>query len=256
MSLHSAETDVLMHFLSFSPEDSLPVLREFAALDRARSCFAGMKNNFVYIPGTRKDRVLLVAHTDTVWDRVYMNGYGYEFHPGEHKPVLLENGTVRQGGWPEWGLGADDRAGCAILWLLRLSGHSLLLTDGEEHGQVGAHFLMDYHPETAAEINAHRYMIQLDRRNSRDYKTYALDVTDRFRLHVRSYTGYEDAGSSSRTDIVALCRRICGVNLSIGYYQEHTPGEYLVLEHWLNTYHTVRRMLEGEQPQFLLKSAE
>ena len=32
------------------------------------------------------------------------------------------------------GIGADDRAGCAILWLLKDSGHSLLVTNGEEIG--------------------------------------------------------------------------------------------------------------------------
>jgi hypothetical protein len=35
-------------------------------------------------------------------------------------------------------LGADDRAGLAILWLLRDLGHSLMVTDLEEHGRMGS----------------------------------------------------------------------------------------------------------------------
>ena len=243
------ETDVLMQFLSYSLDDSIPVLSRFAGLEGARSVLDGGKNNFVYIPGTRSDRVVLVAHADTVWDKIYTEISGER----EHRPELMIDGTVRQAGSQDWGLGADDRAGCAILWLLKDCGHSLLVTDGEEHGQIGANHLVDEYPEIAKELNDHSYMIQLDRRNDSDYKTYALPVTKEFRQYIASETGYQDAGTNARTDIVALCRRICGVNLSIGYYNEHTPDEYLDIISWLKTYETVRKMLEIEQPRFLLE---
>ena len=169
----------------------------------------------------------------------------------QHRPVF-ENGVIRQSGWNKWGLGADDRAGCAMLWLLKDSGHSLLITDGEEHGQIGAHHLTDNYPALSRELNAHRYMIQLDRRNDRDYKTYKLPVTNAFIRFIEENTGYANAGSSSRTDIVALCTGICGVNLSIGYVNEHHADEYLRVEGWLNTYNTVKNMLQKEQPYFPL----
>ena len=53
--------------------------------------------------------------------------------------VVFEDGVYSSGD-DLCGIGADDRAGCAMLWLLRDSGHSLLILDGEEHGQVGAAF--------------------------------------------------------------------------------------------------------------------
>ena len=254
----TSEKDVLMTLLSLDPADSTPVLEFFSGLPGSVACFEGGKNNFVYVPGSRTDRVVLVAHADTVWDAVYLeNGYRDDayvktFAERYHKPVW-DNGVIRQGGWKQWGLGADDRAGCAMLYLLRESGHSLLITDGEEHGQIGADHLTTNYPRISDELNSHRYMIQLDRRGSRDYKTYRLNVTNKFRRYIKKNTGYEDAGQTSRTDIITLCRRICGVNLSIGYYNEHTPDEYLVFDEWYHTYSTVCKMLEKNQPEFLLR---
>ncbi len=178
--MNESEKEVLMRFLSLDLTDSLPVLQLFADLDGAVSCLKGYKRNFVYVPGARKDRVVLIAHTDTVWDRYYDDGDGTPAPASrEHRPVMTPDGIVRQGGWQQWGLGADDRAGCAILWLLRNSGHSLLLTDGEEIGGISADYLMCFRPDIADELNAHRYMIQFDRRNSRDYKTDAGGRTAR-----------------------------------------------------------------------------
>lgn len=249
--------NLLMQFLSIRPDDSKAVLSMFAELHGAISHFDGGKKNFVYIPGTREDRVVLIAHVDTVWDKEYWGSYLEEIDENElikkeHKPVLSD-GIVRQGGWTGWGLGADDRAGCAMLWLLRESGHSLLITDGEEHGQVGAHHLMDCYPELGEELNSHNYMIQLDRRNNQEYKTYRLPVSREFHEYIELNTGYIDVGYKARTDIVALCTRICGVNLSIGYCNEHHGDEYLHVEGWLNTYQIVKSMLEKEQPKFLLE---
>ena len=259
MRSFSHETEILMQFLAFRPDDSVPVLQKFAGLDGAISHFDGEKKGFVYVPGTREDRVVLAAHTDTVWDKLYWGFFlpeidEKELLEKEHRPVLSD-GIVRQGGWNGWGLGADDRAGCAMLWLLRNSGHSLLLTDGEEHGQIGANHLMRSYPEIADELNSHNYMIQLDRRNDCDYKTYDLSVSREFIDYVESQTGYMDAGRRSRTDIVALCKRICGVNFSIGYYTEHYADDYLDVDHWLNTYRIVKSMLEKKQPRFLLEGS-
>ena len=249
----SEERAVLQEFLSFRPESANRVLEKFAALEGAVYRSDGDKLRFVYVPGRRKDRVVLAAHADTVWDRYYLEGIEKLRLPlMRHEPVW-ENGVIRQGGSGDWGLGADDRAGCAMLWLLRESGHSLLVTDGEERGQTGAWYLMEEHPDIAAELNRHQYMVQLDRRGSRDYKTYRLPVTDAFRRYIEEQTGYQDAGMKSRTDIVVLCKSICGVNLSIGYHDEHRPEETLVYEEWLHTLETVRRMLAHEQPAFPLE---
>lgn len=126
--------EVLEHFCSFPLDSSIEVLKEFAKLPGAISCFDEEKKNFVYIPGERSDRVLLVAHADTVWDNEYTN-----FEKISQSIIRKRNTYI--GTNEEYGIGADDRAGCAILWMLKDSGHSLLVTDGEEHGQIGANHI-------------------------------------------------------------------------------------------------------------------
>ena len=251
--------DTLMRFLSFRLENSQTILSIFSELDGAIAHCDGNKNNFVYIPGKRSDRVVLIAHADTVWDEYYFReSYSYitqnfldKLPSLKHVPIY--NGQIiYQKGSKDWGLGADDRAGCALLWLFRNSGHSLLITDGEEHGQSGSYHLIKNYKEIAEELNNHRYMIQFDRRGSSDYKTYYLAVSKEFRHYIEMHTSFQDAGKSSRTDIVTLCKKICGVNLSIGYYNEHTEQEYLSFSNWMNTYLIVKNMLENEQPFFPL----
>ena len=252
------EKELLMTMLSYPLTDSFPVLELFSGLPRAITYLDGEKRNFIYIPGNREDRAVLVAHADTVWDEYYLKAgclgdmYKNLDVDNDHRPVF-KNGIIKQGGWLLWGLGADDRAGCAMLYLLRNSGHSLLITDGEEHGQIGAGYLMSQYTDIGDELNSHQYMLQLDRRGSKDYKTYQLGVTEEFRSYIEKETGFEDAGRNARTDIVSLCRRKCGVNLSIGYYREHTKDEYLVYDEWLNTLTIITEMLKKPQPGFLLK---
>ena len=259
--IRSDAAQTLMRFLSFRPDDSLPVLSLFSELDGAISHFDGGKHNFVYVPGKRDDRVVLIAHADTVWDEFYLRALDpyADLALAERLPDMVHAPAfnrrfVSQKGSREWGIGADDRAGCAMLWLLRNSGHSLLITDGEEHGQIGSRYLMEFYPAIAAELNQHRYMIQLDRRGRSDYKTYSLPVTNAFCRFIESHTGFKDAGKTARTDIVALCDRICGVNLSVGYRNEHTPQERLSYKDWLNTLTIVARLLKLEQPFFPLQA--
>ncbi len=83
---------------------------------------------FLYVRGSRSNKVLLVAHADTYWDHEYV----YDLGP-THK-IKIEDGNITAVN-DEFGLGADDRAGCAMLRLLKDLGHSLLVTNGEEQKQ-------------------------------------------------------------------------------------------------------------------------
>ena len=62
---------------------------------------------YVYLPGTREDRVVLVAHIDTVWDKSYKKPFT------EDRAVILEDGIFKSNN-PNCGIGADDRAGCCF----------------------------------------------------------------------------------------------------------------------------------------------
>lgn len=243
------ERKVLERFLSVSVNDNDEIFDIFKDLPNA-VFRQGEKPNerFVYIKGTRDDKVLLVAHADTVWDKNwigknknYTQKLGYSFGAYYNKNSFLD-----------FGIGADDRAGCAILYLLRNSGHSILIVDGEEHGQVGSNFLKRENKDIYDEINNHCYALQFDRRNKGDYKCYNIPVTVNFKDFIETNLGFSDAGKKSRTDIVVLCDKICGANLSIGYYDEHTRFESLEYKTWLKTYKKVSQMLEKEQEHFNL----
>ncbi len=234
----------LEEFLSLPIRSSKAVLDKFASLPNAISHYDGKKRNFVYVPGTREDRVVLAAHADTVWDDEYCS-------LNATQSIKIENG-VYSGTNPNYGIGADDRAGCAILWLLKDSGHSLLILDGEEYGQIGSEHIRDSYKDLYNEINDHSYIIQLDRRGSIDYKVYRLPVTDEFLQFIEDKTGYVNAGTKAFTDIVALCERACGVNLSVGYYNEHTEHEVIVLDEWYNTLSIVENLLSEKQKRYPL----
>lgn len=239
----SYEREILEHFLRMPLDDAESVLHEFSQLEGAKyypPTSKGYADSFVYVPGTREDRVLLIAHSDTVFD----------YYSGENI-IELEEDTYFSDN-KGVGIGADDRAGCAILWLLRDTGHSLLITNGEEYGSISADRIASQIPNLYGELNAHNYMIEFDRRNADDYKTYNIPVSKKFLSFIESSTGYNDAGKKSSTDIVHLCGKICGVNMSVGYYHEHTPDECLVFSEWMNTLEISRRLLEGEQDKFQL----
>jgi hypothetical protein len=233
------ETNTLQHFLNlplWQTDDIFELFREERALFRSHP--SDTKQRFLFIEGTRKDKVVLVAHADTVWDQTYTGRK-------TDQQVILKNG-IFTGTNKRVGIGADDRAGCAMLYLLRNSGHSILITDGEEYGRLGSTYLMKQHPNIAVKLNTHQFMIQLDRRNARDFKCYTVG-TEAFRNYIQQQTGYTEPDRSSFTDIVTLCTEICGVNFSVGYNNEHTTAEHLILEEWVHTYSILKTLLEQEE---------
>ncbi|MEI6715423.1 MAG: hypothetical protein WCO60_16825 [Verrucomicrobiota bacterium] len=221
------------------------VLNRFANYFKKTAVVRGVRHSrFVYIPGTRSTPVLLVAHADTIW---------------EHDKLLpvacrLEGDQIVSAR-PDIGIGADDRAGCAMLWALRDSGHSLLITSGEEIGCVAAREIAaaSANRDIRDDINKrHMFAIEFDRRGSSDFKCYDVG-TDAFRAYCAEKTGYRDAGNSSSTDIRHLCQDICGVNLSVGYYDEHTEAERLVVSEWEHTLSIVQSWLSADElPRFSL----
>ena len=239
------ERDVLMEFLKTPIDSTERIFEKFLDIPGTARYGSGLEQ-ILYKKGERENPVLLVAHADTVWDAEYMNG---DVTTGD---VVEKDGIISN---TIGGLGADDRAGCAMIWLLQDIGHSILITNGEEHGRLGSCYLRDKCPDIYEEINSvHQFAIQLDRRNAADYKCYGVG-TDQFRNHIEDVTGFTEPDRRASTDIVTLCRNICGVNLSVGYYNEHTSEEYLIYPEWEDTLNLCRDWLSREElPLFELKS--
>ncbi len=245
------DIETLRRFLEVPLETSEPIFQYFLSIPDREIIFRGERpNRFLYVRGQRKNKVLLVAHADTVWDDFFKESR-HERHE------LIFSSGIFQSSSSVCGIGADDRAGCAMLWLLKDLGHSLLITDGEEAGGLGSDWLMSdpTNSDIAEEINTqHQFMIQLDRRHGSDFKCYSVG-TDEFRDYVHCMTGYTEPDRYSYTDIVTLCQEITGVNLSVGYRNEHSSKESLCVEEWLNTLNVCRRWLaEEDLPRFSLKA--
>ena len=242
------EMETLELFLNKPVSSSRSVMWEFAKLDGAVVHYPkkGRRGGFVYVPGTREDRVLLVARADTVWGSDY-NHYKFPKQRPFFKDGIYANSTG------ETGIGANDRAGCAILYLLRDMGHSLLILERQEYGLALAtrELWCDFH-ELYNEMNRHRYMMEFDLCGADGLKYYDMPASDEFKKYMSEGFGYHEVSWDRKksTDICEMCSSICGVNVSAGYYNESTPREKLNYKQWLNTYTKARALLEGEQPHF------
>ena len=130
--------------------------------------------------------------------------------------------------WAPQGLGADDRAGVyAIIDIIQrgLRPHVIFTTD-EETGGHGALALIKSYPECPFELN---FLIELDRRGSIDSVYYDC-ANDDFEEYINRFGFKSDWGTFTDISIIAPAWEVAAVNLSVGYYQEHTRGEYLVLD--------------------------
>jgi hypothetical protein len=246
MNLEEAKTIVEPWFTKTESQ----ILDEFASLKNNSISIGENEFRSVFVPGTRRDRVLLVAHADTVFLDTphlkveYNDGL---FKSGEKIRFLKEKTKLPVVGGI--GIGADDRAGIALLWHLRNSGHSLLITNGEENGCLSSMMFMAQ-DDRAALINEHQFAIQFDR-NGRDDLVFYDVSTDEFEDYCLIQTGYKKA-EGSFTDIRVLCETICGVNISIGYKNEHSCNEVLNLRWWKRTAEIAERWLltETSIPRF------
>lgn len=177
--------------------------------------------------------IALVAHMDTVFKQ-------------PAKEVFYDR--IKNVMWSPTGMGADDRAGVFGIIKIIKAGYRphIIFTTDEEIGCVGANEL-SYLPCPFEDL---KYIIQLDRRGSNDCVFYDCDNKE-FEEYVEKF-GFVTAYGSF-TDICELCPSwgVAGVNLSIGYRDEHTTSEILFVGQMLDTIEKVKKMLsEKNIPEF------
>ena len=170
--------------------------------------------------------ITLVAHCDTVFS---------------NPPIHIFYDNQKNVMWSPDGLGADDRAGIwVIIKILRMGYRPhIILTAGEESGGIGARALVQAYPKPFAEM---KYIIQLDRRGSNDcvfYDCYNDDFID----YVESFGFAENFGTFSDISVICPHWGIAGVNLSVGYDNEHSYLETLHIGHMNKTIKKVENML-------------
>lgn len=201
-----------------------------------RAKYSQVKVTKDYIVAIGDIPIGLVAHMDTVFKTPVKNLY-YD----QSKGIL----------WSPEGLGADDRAGIFAIIKIIESGlrPSIIFTTDEEIGGVGAATLA----ETECPIPVLKYLIQLDRRGTNDCVFYDCYNSD-FIEYIESFGFVEHYGSFS--DISFLCPewKVCGVNLSVGYEDEHSIAETCNISALYDTIKKVKKMLhETDIPTFEYK---
>ena len=215
-----------------------PLLKELLDADDSE-VFAIIRREIAADPRAEGDDYLwyegdipvgLVAHTDTV-------------RRGGVSLVVSPYGIVRNA---EGILGADDRAGVfglIQLWQMSMLGKKphLFFCDKEECGAVGANSLTRAVPQ----MPGIRLLIELDRRGSREYVHYHDALPQAIAEYVTDYGYVQSYGSFSDIDVLGEDWGIPAVNLSIGYYNQHQSGEYLVVPEMMWTIHQVFKMLQA-----------
>ena len=242
MSTNETAQALLEEFLSYPLNTAADIFARFESIPGA--IFSKGKTDlerYVCIPGTRENRIVLVAHADTIWD----DAYGKP----AHTTVTFEDGIFK-GTNPDCGIGADDRAGCAMLWALRDCGHTILLVNGEEKGKHGAKFLQKSNRKLFRELNRHQFMIELDWRGTELCLYNQVDYTKRFHKYITDVLKFQDDKKQGGCDLQILCQKICGVNIGTGYHGWHCGKEYLDLAEWENTLACLTKFLQLEHPRF------
>lgn len=198
---------------------------------------AKYKNNVIitkdYIVAIGDIPIALVAHMDTVYKTPVVDLY-YD----QRKGVL----------WSPQGIGADDRAGIFAIMKIIQSGlrPAVILTTDEEKGGLGATVLAS----KECPIPGLKYMIQLDRHGTNDCVFYEC-FNEEFYNYVESFGFCEAYGSFSDISFLMPQWNICGVNLSVGYEDEHGVEETLHIAPLYDTIAKVQKMLcEKEIPNF------
>lgn len=158
-----------------------------------------------YLIGIGDIPVGLVAHMDTVFDsppkQIYFDDRSWTF-------------------WSPDGLGADDRAGIYIILKILQAGYkpTVIFTTDEEIGAIGASALVEDFPKPPTEL---KYLIQLDRRNHFDAVFYDCGNLD-FMEYIESFDFCYADGIFSDISIICPAWNLAGVNLSVGYVNEHS----------------------------------
>lgn len=166
-------------------------------------------------PGAKKSdkRVILVAHIDKSRD---------------NKEIDVLYDKKYQTYWSPQGLGADDRAG--VYGILQVYGRLpakmkpyLLFCDKEESGGIGAKEAAEDLKFLAKRIS---FMIELDRKGMRDAVFYNNE-SSKFKKYIEKFGFEKTWGTYSDISTIGRAWKIASVNLSVGYFDQHTYYERL-----------------------------
>jgi len=191
------------------------------------------EDGFLYVPSDNVD-VMLTAHMDTV-------------HEKKCKKICRVKRDGKDALWSPQGIGGDDR--CGVFMILEILHNTdlrpaIVFCEDEEIGGKGSIKFATWLSKNAdtRELGI-KYIIELDRRNGNDAVFYDCGNSD-FIKYITDTTGYEEEiGSFSDIGNISPELDVASVNLSCGYYKEHTLDHYVIPEEMERTYQTTILLL-------------
>lgn len=173
----------------------------------------------------------LVAHLDTVHKQPPI-----DFFYDQEQEVL----------WSPQGLGADDRAGVYAIIQIIEAGYRphIILCKDEEIGGIGASMVTQMFPQYP--FKNLKCLIELDRKGKDECVFYDCDNED-FIKYIENFGFKEKIGSFSDISILAPQWEVAAVNLSIGYYNEHSFSEFLNIRYMLEIIEKIKLILNKEK---------
>lgn len=201
---------------------------------------------------------LLSAHMDTVVEYVPKKQ-----KKSDLKETVLENGNTMLNG--NGIIGADDKCGIyLILRILKENEHPInfVFSKDEEIGCLGIQdVLTDKSNAEQIEMNC-LYCLVLDRHGNKDIccsgNNYGSIEFEDALVETSIANGFEYRPSDALySDADFLSEYISTTNLSVGYYNEHTDKEYIILEELEIAYRYIKSILQEvvyryEPPKFIL----
>jgi di/tripeptidase len=187
------------------------------------------RTDYLYALGTNP--IALVAHLDTLAD------YRTEFRFLEADGWIANANGI---------LGADDRAGVyAILTILEectgrdVDKPSVIFANHEETGCLGVkRFIRDEVLSTGVKL-----FIELDRCGSDEYVAYMPNLPKAVAAYIEHFGYRRTQGTSSDIKHLTRAYGIPSVNVSVGYYRQHTMHERLNIRELFATIERVLAML-------------
>ena len=197
-----------------------------------------VQDGFIYAEG--EVPVLLVAHMDTV------------HHDNCTIICTSENGDVVMS--PQ-GIGGDDRCGIfMILETIKELKCSVLFTEDEEKGCIGAGKFVKSGIKPTVALN---YIIEYDRKGADDAVFYDCDNTEFEAFVTDKEIGFKTAfGSCSDICDIAPYLDLAAVNLSCGYYNQHTQHEYVKMSEMMRNIERGKQLIRKPSGKFIWIEAE
>lgn len=177
--------------------------------------------------------IMITAHMDTV-------------HKSKVRNIDIDKSQGKTYISSPQGIGGDDRCGIWVAIELIKRGWKpyVLFCEDEEIGRVGAQKFCS--TENGDVLSEMKYIIELDRKGKNEVVFYDCGNKD-FQKYIIDKTGYKlDQGSYSDITTLSPHGDVASVNISVGYYAQHTLNEVVVFEEMKNTIGVIEKLFVDE----------